>query len=147
MLELSLLGGALMARDSILMFGRDAQLLETRQWVFERAGLMVRSVSTLTAVRGALAGRRYGLLILCHTLSEAECIAAGDVAVWNAPAMPILLLETGGCGFISALGASTNVLNGPKSLIAKVHSLFHPSRNLTISCSEEIAPWQSTQEM
>ncbi|MGI4831214.1 MAG: hypothetical protein ACRYFU_23965 [Janthinobacterium lividum] len=57
---------------SILLYGRDFQLLEIRQWVLERAGYRVVAVTELHEITQLLC-KEISLFILCHTLSMEEC--------------------------------------------------------------------------
>lgn len=55
-----------------LIYGRDAQLLETRGWVLERAGMSVSTATKLAQVEHFLTTEQVDLFILCHTLTPEE---------------------------------------------------------------------------
>ena len=62
-----------MALDSsILIYGHEPMLLDTRRWVLESAGYKVATVSELMLAREAMAGGGLALCILCHTLTPEE---------------------------------------------------------------------------
>jgi|GEM_PF-2713372 len=60
---------------SILLFGHDRILLETRTLVLERGGCNVSVTSDLQDAIGRIDAELVDLLILCHTLSPEECAA------------------------------------------------------------------------
>ncbi len=110
---------------SILMFGKDALLLETRKQVLKAAGFDTRSVMTVAEFKRAIAEGRWRVLILCHTLSEAECSLVLAAAAAHAPEMPIFTLRSGFSARAIVSVESIEVLNGPKRLLERVSSLFH----------------------
>jgi hypothetical protein len=58
----------------ILLFGKDAQLLETRALVLRRAGMVVDVAIDIDIVRVLKASPRstYEVVVCCHTASEAQ---------------------------------------------------------------------------
>lgn len=61
---------------TILVYGREPGLLETRSWVLQVAGFRVASAGDLQEAQVIAEGRDFDLLLLCHTLSMDECRAA-----------------------------------------------------------------------
>jgi hypothetical protein len=64
------------AQISILIFGRDARLLEARRWVLESCGYRVLTARHLTDLDLISHKPPVSLLVLCHTLSSKERAAA-----------------------------------------------------------------------
>ena len=58
---------------SILIYGRDDDLLETRRLVLQQAGFQAWTVTNLADAEKITIMRPGGLLILCHSLSIEEC--------------------------------------------------------------------------
>jgi DNA-binding response OmpR family regulator len=56
-------------KPRVLIYGRDPSLLETRKWIFERAGYRVSAEADLATAEAILATEGPDLYILCHTLS------------------------------------------------------------------------------
>ena len=61
---------------SILVYGRDQRLLKTRSWVLEQAGFPVASVTGLADAEQVLQRHPVRVVVLCHTLSAEERLAA-----------------------------------------------------------------------
>ena len=59
----------------LLLFGRDANLLELRALVLRSAGMTVEIATDIddVKVRFATSGSIYQALICCHTATQAEC--------------------------------------------------------------------------
>jgi hypothetical protein len=58
---------------SIVMYGHDARLLETRKWVLHSLGYPVQTVQRLSDLNRIPATPPVALLVLCHTLTPKEC--------------------------------------------------------------------------
>jgi hypothetical protein len=58
--------------SSILLFGRDHRLVETRQWVLEREGFRVHTALGLTELRTIAAKHEIVLFLLCDSLRSGE---------------------------------------------------------------------------
>ena len=60
--------------NQVLTYGHDAVLLDTRRLLLKQAGVEIDIVTRAEEFRArlALAQPPYGLIILCHTISEAE---------------------------------------------------------------------------
>ena len=65
---------------TILIYGRDASLIETRRWVLEHELCQVLTTLTLAAVNEALRSQHIDLFILCHSLTRAEAESALSLA-------------------------------------------------------------------
>ena len=74
--------------SSMTLCGNDATLLKTRRMLLERAGFSIRTVLGVAAMESS--GHRP--LILCHSLSEAEQLAAIETARAAWPQTKILVL-------------------------------------------------------
>lgn len=92
----------------------------------ERAGFVVTSVTTLSSLNNAIVDKQWELLILCHSLSAEDCMAAFSLVALQAPGKQILALESGLSACPVAPAETMYVLNGPRSLVEKVESVFSP---------------------
>jgi hypothetical protein len=61
---------------SVLIYGHDARLLESRKWVLQSCGYRALSVPTLAALNRVPLTPPINLLVLCYTLSPRECESA-----------------------------------------------------------------------
>ena len=135
---------------SLLLYGRDAALLEIRQRVLQSAGYQVWTAAELTEVSRIVARERIALLILCHTLSMEECGRVLALQYSGFAARKSLILITAGTD--SCDDSSNNVLStmeGPAKLIHTVAKLVSPEINISLThhivstCKEN--EWHSTQ--
>ena len=58
---------------SIVMYGRDAHLLETREWILKSLGYRVVTILCLAELDRIPLAPPVALLVLCHPLSFKEC--------------------------------------------------------------------------
>ena len=61
---------------SVLIYGHDARLLESRKWVLQGCGYRALSVRNVAAFNQVPLTPPIHLLVLCSTLSPAECESA-----------------------------------------------------------------------
>jgi hypothetical protein len=66
--------------SSVLFFGHDELLLLTRGRVFELAGFHVCFAQELRLLSELMRERSVDLIVLCHSLSHAECETAASIA-------------------------------------------------------------------
>lgn len=115
--------------SSIIIFGQDASLMETRSWLLEDAGHLVTRVMTSSELQRAILSRQHELLILCHSLSTQEY---ADSLVLAFPLLPTILLYPGALSSVPPQGvAVVNTFDGPASLLRAVKSMLNESRNNT----------------
>lgn len=110
---------------SILIFGHDQALLETRRLLLETAGLKAWTVSRLADVEKVTIAAPNGLLILCQSLSDEERSEALAMAHSCQPRMKSLVVL--GAMPVSNLGQVDEVISsfdGPKALVATVSRLL-----------------------
>ena len=77
---------------SILLYGRDAHLQETRKWVLQSRGYRVLTIQRLTELNRIPLTPPIALLVLCHTLTSKECSEAIDRATSRWPKIKKLAL-------------------------------------------------------
>lgn len=109
---------------SILVYGRDPQLLETRQWVLERAGYRVSTATELSDIAQLVPLDQICLLILCHTLSMEECGRAIALVHTRWPQVETVVLIAGqtGCRPVSS-SEVVDAMEGPVKLLNAVAKL------------------------
>jgi len=108
---------------SILIYGRDPSLLETRQWVLQSRGYRVLAITNLSALR-SVPPPSPALLILCHSLSSRECEAATALATFRWPAIKHLVLAADNSRNPSGiLGQLLHTMGGPTNLLSMVGAL------------------------
>lgn len=109
---------------SLLIFGRDPRLLETREWVLKAAGHRVWTAANLSDVIDIASREKIDLLILCHTLSIEECRRAHALSYPGFPTMKSLTLTRGESGCQQELLSEVlDAMEGPAKLISKVARL------------------------
>jgi DNA-binding NtrC family response regulator len=109
----------------ILVYGKDAHLLETRRWILEGAGMKVTTTTKFSEVEGILREEAIDLFLLCHTLSPEE----GDFCLTKAtalrPAMKKLVLTANTpLGPLGSREEKISAFDGPKTLMSAVQKIL-----------------------
>jgi hypothetical protein len=115
---------------NILLYGRDAGLLNTRRLVLEASGYRVLVAIGFSAVQKAFAESPIDLLILCQTLNHQECSEALALSVsgWTTT-RSIVLTPHYPNGHIETLCESVDCSARPEKLIVMVGKIAgSPSR-------------------
>jgi hypothetical protein len=115
-----------MASSSILLYGRDPLLLETRSLVLERSGYRIWTASALRDLEHLPDTKKIDILILCHSVPLEEsgralafcqsrwplmrCLMLSGPDSWCTPGVPQLVFEIahGPARLLSTLGALLN---------------------------------------
>ncbi len=108
----------------ILVFGRDADLLQTRRWVLEQAGYQVLTAHTLAQAENTLAVQSIDLFLLCHSTSMEDCKQLLTAANTTRPEIKLLLMAADMP--LCSLSRNERVISafqGPQALIDAVHQL------------------------
>ena len=106
---------------SVLLLGQDEQLLQTRRWVLESAGLQVYTATHFLALNRALADHQVDLLILCHSLTTEECDRAIAIVEAHPPKLKILALTTASSGTgATKADQAIDTAEGSKTLLSIV---------------------------
>ena len=61
---------------SVLIYGHEARLLESRKWVLQSCGYRALSVRSIAALNKVPLTPPINLLVLCYTLTPKECESA-----------------------------------------------------------------------
>ena len=113
-------------QHQVLIYGHDQILLRTRELILRGAGFDVCVTNAPDHARAILAIHQVDLLILCHSVDDAE--RAKILAIANAsPKRPSTLLLSAG-GISSASSENTAVfstLDGPQNFLGTVCRLTH----------------------
>ena len=112
---------------AVLCFSRDPQLLESRRLVLLRAGFNVLTAVEFDAVRQFAESYKIDLLIVGHTLDQAQCEEAIHLAKAMNPPIKTLVLRYEGSSSPCAVGIADGELDltgGPEALIAKVKEML-----------------------
>jgi hypothetical protein len=121
---------------SILMYGHDERLLETRQWVLQSRGYRILTITRLAGFTSIPRIPPIKLVLLCHSLSVEEAEAAMALGDSRWPGVHILAL---GAKMLSApsglLGQLLHTMDGPAKLVSMVDELVGCD-----SSSFELAP-------
>jgi hypothetical protein len=109
---------------SIVMYGRDAHLLETRKWVLQSRGYRILTIQHLADLNQIPLTPPVALLVLCHTLSSKECTDAVARASSRWPEIKKLALDRDRSSSPSkVLGQVMHTLDGPTHLLTTVSEL------------------------
>ena len=84
---------------SVLVFGRDSQLVSTRRLILEKEGFQVCIASSLEDIQKLPTERTMDVMILCHTLSTEECNEALLLTHNRWPQIQTVALVTGSSSF------------------------------------------------
>jgi DNA-binding response OmpR family regulator len=108
---------------SVLVFGRDHQLVHTRSLILEKAGFHVRTAASLPDIQQLLSQPSMDVMLLCHSLSRQECDEALIMTQERWPLIQTIALVSGSsdCGSSSA-DAVMEASDGPAKLISAVRS-------------------------
>ncbi len=108
---------------SVLVFGRDYQLVHTRSLILEKAGFRVRTASSLPEIQQLLSEPTMDLMLLCHSLSPQECNEALLLTHQRWPHIQTIALVSGSsdCGS-KYTDAVMEAIEGPAKLINTVRS-------------------------
>lgn len=71
----------------VLLFGRDAYLLEIRAMVLRSAGMIVDVALDMDDFKVRLAASVYGVVVCCHTATEDDCNEVIAASVRNRSAL------------------------------------------------------------
>ena len=109
---------------SIVLFGRDAHLLETRKWVLQSLGYRVLTVDRASELLDIPSTPPVALLVLCHTLSARECALGTAQASKRWPQVKKLaLVRQGSQTPAGMLDQVLETLDGPTRLLATIGEL------------------------
>jgi hypothetical protein len=109
---------------TILMYGRDAHLLETRKWVLQSLGYRVLAIQRLAELNHIPLTPPVSLLVLCHTLSSKEGADAIARANSRWPEIKKLaLVRDNSKNPSDLLGQVMHTLDGPALLLNMVGQL------------------------
>jgi hypothetical protein len=110
----------------VLIFGNNMTLLMTRELILRRAGLDICITTDHTDATRILASGPVHLLILCHTLREADRSAILSVAQSLQNDLKSLILVANQSSY-AAFGqdATLSTFDGPDTLLAAVCGLTH----------------------
>ena len=109
---------------SILVYGSDKLLLDTRTMVLENAGFRVFSATESEDAETIIETQGIALIVLCHSLSPQRCEAALRFANALQPAVKTLVL-TAGAGTCpeKVPTAVLSAFDGPGELVETVQRL------------------------
>ena len=110
---------------SILLYGRDARLVETRSWVLEKEGFSVFSAFSLTDLQKTAAEQQVDLFLLCDSLDIELRSSALSLIHSNWPDAKRLVLAP------ASLPAGTELtekvfpaMEGPGKLVEAIRTLI-----------------------
>ena len=115
---------------SILMYGKDSSLLDTRQWLLQASGYQVRTTMNLSDIERMASEESVDLLILCHSLPVADTGRAVALVLSKRPSARTLILATHSSNHsATALEVVLNAAEGPAKLLSTVDRLVGPQSN------------------
>lgn len=107
------------------MFGHDAPLLETRQWVLQSRGYRVITTESLSAFESIPRTKTVSLVMLCYSLSPEEREGAIAISRSRWPGCQHLALQgSTGRSPTGILGQLLHTQNGPAQLLTMVNDLL-----------------------
>jgi hypothetical protein len=109
------------SQSSILIVGHDEHLLATRQWVLQTRGYQVLTVHEPGTIQKVPLSAPVRLVVLCHTLSDAERELATTAAAARWPGVKTLtLVAESGRMPSGILGQLLHTMDGPAKLLSMV---------------------------
>jgi DNA-binding NtrC family response regulator len=115
---------------TILLYGRDAGLLQTRQWLLEASGYRVLLAMELADMKKVVEEKGIDLLILCHSLSTEEAQEAlAAVAPQRQKVHTLIMAAYWGSSAAAMPDEVLEAMDGPAKLVSVVGRLLdHPER-------------------
>ncbi len=118
---------------TVLIYGHDPLLLQTRRRILEQAGYTAWAAEVLDEVDSIITTNAVGLLIVCQTLSDEEGEAAITLAHQIRPEMKMLVMSLTRQRLLkTAQETPFNVSTGPRNLLDTVQKLMGKPRENTI---------------
>jgi hypothetical protein len=111
-------------RPRLLCYGHDEMLLYTRGQILGREFLVERC-HTLTGLKQVLSRGPLDLVLLCHSVPDAECEEVIETVRAESPGVKVLVMHEatpGACSMHS--DASIKNLEGPPALLHEIHALL-----------------------
>lgn len=109
---------------TVVLYGRDAHLLELRKWFLHSCGYRVFSAMNLADLDAIPLEPPIDLLALCHTLSPDECAAAAAHASSRWPNVKKLAMVHDGSKCLAEIRSEVfHPLNAPSHLLTMVSEL------------------------
>jgi CheY-like chemotaxis protein len=114
---------------SLVLYGRNLHLLDTRRRLLQEAGYQVWTAAQIPEVFAIITEERIDVLILCRTLSPEERAWALAFADVQSPPMRSIVLIARKSGYRGeVLQNVLDATDGPADLLAALESLVsHPS--------------------
>jgi DNA-binding response OmpR family regulator len=117
--------------SAILLYGHNELLLWTRRLVLEWAGYEVGVAQELRQASQLLDREDVGLIVLCYSLSRAQC--AELIATSRSEVPTLLITECGemgnrDCDRREVADACFDSILGPEALVRKVDAILHIKR-------------------
>ena len=111
----------------ILNVGRDAELLYTRGLLLQSAGYAVEPAGTATEAFSLFRAADFDLVLLCHSLGEAERQRLVSLIRSHGSATPVIFIAT---SYADAEEPSANlsVENTPAALLNTVEAMLQQAR-------------------
>jgi DNA-binding response OmpR family regulator len=111
-----------LAMKTVLIYGCDPRVLEVRRLLLRAQGYAVFAISDLSQMEGILV--RVDLLIVCHSVPEADCTLAKDLAASRWPGIRDLILVALAAESDCIHGAERFfTIDGPARLVSVVREL------------------------
>ena len=120
---------------SVLIYGHDARLLESRKWVLQGCGYRALSVRSVGALNQVPLTPPIDLLVLCYTLSPKECESAIAYAKlrWSNVKELALVRYNAAHDLASVLGDVHKALDAPDPMVSMVGQLVGHSTSSSYS--------------
>jgi hypothetical protein len=120
---------------SVLIYGHDARMLESRKWVLQSCGYRALSVRNIAALDRVPLTPRIDLLVLCSSLNPRECEAAIAHAKLRWPNVKELALvrHSGGRDSSPVLSDVRKALDASDPLLSMVGQLVGHSTSSSYS--------------
>ena len=110
-------------KHSLLLYGSNAELLEIRQMVLRSAGHESRGTTDPNELAQFMQFTSADVLILCHTLPEAERVRILGLIPSLCPKTKALVLLAGRRSSPEAHHANLETIEGPKRLLQVIEQL------------------------
>jgi DNA-binding response OmpR family regulator len=113
-------------KPSVLIYGHDPTLLETRSWVLARNGFDVGTASHLAEAERTLSAQIVDLFLICHTIPSSERRSAVATLKAIRPQSKIVLVTTANNPEPEGAWQTVDALAGTEAMILAARRALEP---------------------
>jgi DNA-binding NtrC family response regulator len=115
-------------RRKILSIGAEPSLQLSRKMILEQAGFVVVSVADVQEGLAQCGEHRFGLFLVCQSVSEHEKLVLTRALRGKCPGIPILEMHSHDTPRVIGADYTVETVDGPEALVITVQRIFDKAR-------------------